>query len=170
MKKILGYLGLVLFAAMILFPLWYFYIRPHEEPYTPEIVTHTAQVAKEATEVALQVEAVAEESRPIVEAATVKVAKAKKTRIDAGITVADLPMPVADEFGAMLELITAQAVQIDLEIERGDRWKDAALAHQAAADAARNQLQATAKAERRKGFKWGALTGAGAVAIIAVLL
>ena len=46
----------------------------------------------------------------------------------------------------------------------------AAHASQDAADAARNQLEATAKAERKRGFLWGLGIGAGAVILAVVLL
>jgi len=143
--------------------------RKPAPPYDREGVERSYEKARDTHVVAVQLETKVATARKETKAKMEAADKAVETRINAGISITDIPMPVAAEYAAMLELIAAQAHQLELEKQRGDAWQAAAIASQEAADAARNQLDAVARAERRKGLKWGLGIG-GAILIVAVLI
>ena len=164
-------LAAALIAAMIVVP-WCLYTKERRRPmphYDPESIERTQAKAQEARIVAVQLETKVATARSDTKAKMEAADRAVETRVNAGISITDIPMPVAAEYAAMLELIAAQAHQLELEKQRGDAWQAAAIASQEAADAARNQLDAVARAERRKGLKWGLGIG-GAILIVAVLI
>jgi len=160
-------------AVLIALP-WYLYIgelrRPSAPPFDPESILRTRAKEREAHTLAVQIEAKASAARKQAKAAQKMAHEAVETRINAGISWAELEPLAAAENEALAGLISALTFQAEAEKERGDTWMEAALASQAAADAARLQLEATAKAERRRGFKWGAAVGAGAVILLVVLM
>jgi uncharacterized protein (DUF885 family) len=140
---------------------------PH---YDPEVIEQTQAKAQGTRVVAVQLEAKVATARRDAKAAIVAADKAVETRIKAGIRLSDFPPQVSAENEALAAVISSLALQAEIEKQRGDAWMAAAIASQEAADAARNQLEAVAKAERRKGLKWGLGIGAGAILILAVLI
>ena len=166
-------LAATLIALMIGIP-WCLYIgerrRPATPPYEPAAIRRASEAAKGASEKAETLDAKAAESRPAVKAAREAAHAAIAIRVKSGILVADLPQPMADEHEALMALLQASTEQLEIEQRRAEAWREAAIASQAAAEAARLQLEATAKVEWRRGFKWGAGIGAAAAILAAILL
>jgi hypothetical protein len=159
-------------ATLMALP-WYLYVQDRRKPTAPpdpDAILRTKAKEQEVYALAVHIEAKTATARKQAKAAQKMAHEAVETRINAGISWADLEPLAAAENEALAGLISALTFQAEAERERGDAWLEAALASQAAADAARNQLEVTAKTERRRGLKWGAAIGAGAVILAAILL
>jgi len=167
-------LALVPIIAALCLVSWYLHIRGLKKPtavaYDPEAIAKTKQNADEAQIVAVQIEAKAAVVRRHTRAVMAVADEAVEARVAAGIMWADLPQEAAKENDALASLVSVLVIQTEVEKQRGDAWMAAAIASQEAADAARSQLEAVGKAERRRGFKWGIGLGAGAVILAVVLL
>jgi len=173
MTAIAKFVAAVIVLVIVALP-WYLYLsgrkRPAAPPYDPEKVSRVKELAVSASVRAVAADTVAVARRPKVREAEQKAHDAVETRIASGITWADLPKPAADENEAITALVAELTHQTALEAERGDAWMEAAFAAMDAARAATEQLEATAKKERRRGLKWGLGIGAGVVVLAVVLL
>jgi hypothetical protein len=177
MKKlaILIALALSLIGLLIVLYLgcWPKTARPPEakESIAKEAVSAAAAKAETLAKETEAVEAAAIAARPKVRAKKEALQKTIETRAASSLNLDDLPTPMAmlAEFEAMRELIAALEAQLELEAQRGDAWRDAALAQQALANTLREQQGALLKAERRKGLKWGAAGGAAVVLLLVLL-
>ena len=132
-----------------------------------EIATKEAE-AEKIIETAIEAETITIDSRHKVETAIEALGAATKTRIQSGLSIDDLPEPIAVEYSAMQELIRVQSAQLELEIRRGDAWKDAALAYQELSALLTLEQGRLIKSAKSRGFRWG--LGTGAVLALAVLL
>jgi len=171
LARTLSIIVLALLAALG----WYLYLMDDQDSKAvalpdPEALQKVTTGAKATVAAAQRFEARVIEERAVVQKAKKVANDATNIRVDAGIMVSDLPMPVQTEYGALLSLASALAHEVEMERQLAETWKAAALANQDAADEANRQLQVVAKAERKKGLKWGAGIGAGAVLLVLVLL
>jgi hypothetical protein len=136
----------------------------------PEAVKKAVAEAREARAAAEVAEARAIESRPRVAAAKEAAQEAARVRVEAGVLWAELPRPAALENEALIGLAAALQEQLDMERRRGDAWHEAALAMESAMEAMDAAHAMQVKAANRKGLKWGAISGAGAIILVAALL
>jgi hypothetical protein len=134
-----------------------------------EAVKEAAGKAETATQAATAIEGKAIAARPKAKMAAEAVKIATETRVASAISLDGLPEAAA-EFEAMKNLIDALHAQLELEIQRGNAWKEAALAQQELVAALQEQQGALIKAGRRKGLAWGAAGGATAVILLVALL
>ncbi|MCL1909206.1 MAG: hypothetical protein FWG12_07585 [Holophagaceae bacterium] len=132
------------------------------------LVTELRAESLELSKNAERAEATAVKSRPKVKAAEEALEISTETRIASGFSINDLPEPFIAEFEALKELTIIQAAQLQLETQRGDAWRDAALAQRELASLVLEQQWRLANEAKRKGFAWG--MGAGAILALAVLL
>jgi hypothetical protein len=152
---------MVFLAGLILGLIGCWLYKP-DSPATPEIRTVIERV-EIAKEIAVETELRVIEYRPIVIEAREALIAATETRIEAGISIDDLPAPVIAEYQAMTELISSLETQLALEIQRGDAWRDAFWEQEQLVALLREQ----GKSEKRKGFIWGSGLSA---ALLLVLL
>jgi len=125
----------------------------------------TAKVER-VTQVAVEAEAKAVEARPAVAEAKQAVEVATETRIEAGITVEQLPLPVRVEFIAMRDLIVVYETQLSLETARADAWKDVVESQKELIEAMTTEHTAALKRSKCQGF----LVGSGATATVIALI
>jgi hypothetical protein len=129
-----------------------------------------AAMAEAATKGAEILEAKAAAARPRVQAKKEALQEATETRIASSITLDGLPVPMAAEFNAMAAYITALEMQLEIETQRGDMWRDAAMAQLELVTTLREHQNNLIKNERRRALKWGAAGGAAAVILLVALL
>ena len=142
--------------------------RPAAPP-SEAVQIATAKV-EQVAQIAVEAEAIAFESRPMVAKAKEAVEVATETRVNAGFSMEQLPMPVQVEFSAMRELIQTYETQLNLEVSRADAWKEVVEAQRELIEAMTVEHAASLKKARFQSFWKGATGGAMAALLVAVLL
>ena len=163
---------ILFFCAMIFIVINYFWQnRVKRPPPVPPAQIATATLKIEvAYKDAVEKEIKAIEHRPKVKEATEAVEIATATRVISNFSIESLPESFATEFRALNQLIQAQAEQIELEIARGDAWRESFLAQQELLNMLTAHHEQQLKLSKRKGFAWGAGVGAGGILLLVILL
>jgi hypothetical protein len=165
-----NYVAVVALALAVAGGFMFFMPRAKFAPEAKEIIKAAEAKAEAATKEAEILEANAAAARPRVRAKKEALQEAAETRIASNINLDGLPMPMVAEFDAMAAYITALESQLEIEKQRGDRWRDAAMAQLELVTTLTEQNNNLIKAELRRGLKWGAAGGAAAVILLVVLL
>jgi hypothetical protein len=167
--KSLAVIALALAVALIAF-FWLSKPRTVFAPDAIDVVKAATVKAETAMEAAVVTETKAVASRPKVEAAKEALQEKIEVRIASCINLDDLPAPVLAEFEAMRELVDAMEKQLEFEKQRGDMWRDAALAQQELVSTLQEQQENLTRAANKKGLKWGFVGGVALAILVGVLI
>ena len=135
-----------------------------------EAVQVATSKVEQATQIAIEAETKAVEARPVVVKAVENTRKATETRINTGISIEQLPMPVQVEYNSMRGLIQAYETQLEHEISRADAWKTLTEAQQELIAALELDHTMALKKTYWQALRKGAVGGALVTLLVTVIL